>query len=49
MPFDYSGSDEEEVFMRSKSEEEEIVDIHDLRSELDRFQQANCGRALLIL
>ena len=25
--------------MRTKQEEEEIIDLHDLRSELDRFQQ----------
>ena len=39
MDYDYVSSDEEEVYMRTKQEEEEIIDLHDLRSELDRFQQ----------
>ena len=39
MDYDYVSSDEEEVYMRIKSEEEEITDLHDLRSDLERFQQ----------
>ena len=39
MELGYLSSDEEEIYMRSKTDEEEITDIHDLRSDLDRFQQ----------
>lgn len=39
MELDYLSSDEEEIYMRSKTDEEEITDIRDLRSDLDRFQQ----------
>ena len=36
---DYVSSDEEDVYMKSKSEDEEITDLQDLRLDLDRFQQ----------
>ena len=36
---DYASSDEEDVYMKSKSEDEEITDLQDLRLDLDRFQQ----------
>lgn len=39
MQVEYISSDEEDVYMRSKPEEEEITDIRDLRSDLERFQQ----------
>ena len=39
MNFDYISSDEEEVYMKTDISEEEVSDIGDLRSELDRFQQ----------
>lgn len=39
MDFEYISSDEEEIYMRTKADGEEISDIGDLRSELDRFQQ----------
>lgn len=39
MDLDYISSDEEEVYMRTKSGEEEITDLHDLRSDLERFQK----------
>ena len=35
----YISSDEEDVYMRSQSAEEEITDIRDLRLDLERFQQ----------
>ena len=41
MDYDYVSSDEEEVYMRTKQEEEEITDLHDLRSDLERFQQVH--------
>lgn len=34
--------------MRSKTDEEEITDIHDLRSDLDRFQQVVCQLTKLL-
>ena len=42
---DYVSSDEEDVYMKSKSEDEEITDLQDLRLDLDRFQQVliMCG------
>lgn len=40
MQIEYISSDEEDVYMKSKPEEEEITDIRDLRSDLERFQQA---------
>lgn len=40
MQIDYISSDEEDVYMRSKPTEEEVTDIRDLRSDLERFQQA---------
>ena len=36
---EYVSSDEEDVYMKSKSEDEEITDLRDLRLDLDRFQQ----------
>ena len=42
---DYVSSDEEDVYMKSKSEDEEITDLRDLRLDLDRFQQVPIMRA----
>ena len=39
MNFEYISSDEEEIYMKTEISEEELSDIGDLRSELDRFQQ----------
>ena len=39
MNFEYISSDEEEIYMKTEVSEEELSDIGDLRSELDRFQQ----------
>ena len=39
MQVEYISRDEEDVYMRSEPEGEEITDIRDLRSDLERFQQ----------
>ena len=46
---DYVSSDEEDVYMKSKSEDEEITDLQDLRLDLDRFQQVLIMRAFEIV
>lgn len=48
MQVDYISSDEEDVYMRSKPTEEEVTDIRDLRSDLERFQQAATFWNLLV-
>ena len=48
MQIDYISSDEEDVYMRSKPTEEEVTDIRDLRSDLERFQQAPTFWNLLV-
>lgn len=39
MNFEYCSSDEEDIYMKTDIDEEEISDIGDLRSELEKFQQ----------
>ena len=46
---DYVSSDEEDVYMKSKSEDEEITDLRDLRLDLDRFQQVLLMRTFEIV
>ena len=41
MNFEYCSSDEEDIYMKTDIDEEEISDIGDLRSELDKFQQVH--------
>ena len=41
MSFEYCSSDEEDIYMKTDIDEEEISDIGDLRSELDKFQQVH--------